>query len=179
MPPKRKARRRNTRNSKIEVIPATISVPLLKRRAIRRTVLASRPTTVEQAVRDRELVSKEFRRRYESGDRGAVRRLLDVNPEFVTEPWVRRALEEIEHHPVEVRRGRGRPPGEDPDTAVFAMRLVVLVDRIHSQTGKSRDQIFEELAKTRFRHLSADGLSKRYYTAIHDPRITPMLFEKG
>jgi hypothetical protein len=119
-------------------------------------------------------VSEEFRRRFDNGDRGAVLRLLKMNPEFVSVRWVRDALEELEKHPVEPRRGPGRPHGEAAGTFALGLHLVLLVDKIHKETGKPKDEIFEELRG--FGGLDAEGLSKRYYFTCRDPRVAAMLF---
>lgn len=132
--------------------------------------------TIESCLAHRIEISEARRLRYEAGDGSAPRRLLEINPEFLREPWIRRWLADPAALEASSRRGVGRPAGRAPRSEWNSMLLVAYVDALRVETGLSLNATFQKLGNEGRLQLSASRLRDLYYATRHANRGRSWLF---
>lgn len=168
-------------------VPATISIPLTPvcmpmtgfdtpLEKIRVEGMTSGPLTIAGCMKNRQDLSEEFRLRHDSGDRSAIARLVQINPEFVSEPWVRKAFMELGERAVLSHEGPGRPWGRSSATDVRRLLLTGLIDAMHETTGRSHQSIFQSLADQGRLRIGFSRIRDIYYEEKKAGRRSACLF---
>lgn len=179
----------DARGRLFEVIPASVALPMrpvideasLSERnlkALKAAKLQGPTTTIEEAQANTKRISDEFRQRFLAGDREAWRHLLDVNPEFIREPWVADALISAYRAGRLFERKRGRPRGPSHDTWFRGLIIVALVEALARKDRKSREAVLQDLSDGQVAglYLSYQRLKNVYYEMRSDPRLRSLLF---
>jgi len=180
---------KSSRERLFEVIPARVFLPMQlvldqsslsvrSAKELKVAKLQGPTTTIEEAESNTKRISEEFRLRFLSGDHDAWRRLLDVNPEFIREPWVIDALVHFYRAGRLLERRRGRPRGASPDTRSRGLIIVALVEALARKDGSSRENVLRSLADREIVGLclSYERLKHLYYEMRNDRRLQPLLF---
>lgn len=128
-------------------------------------------SSIQVAESNRSEIIEHHLRRFESGEIGAVYRLLDLNPEFAADERVRQALLAAEDH----RRRRGRPRGRSAHSRTLGLIIVLLVECRAAQDGVSKHKVMEQLTVEGFEGLDYDRIKQMYYQFRNDTRLTPYL----
>src|SRR5262249_35533825 len=117
------------------------------------------------------------RERYQRGRRDAVSDLLQINPEFINERWVKEALVQMFEQGWPKRRA-GRPAGHSDETRFIGLMIAAYVHYVHASSGGSREKVFNELAKRNFENLDYSSIRRLYYQTRNEPRLRPLFFER-
>lgn len=138
--------------------------------------LVAGPFTLAEASRRRFVLSEAYRTRFLAGDVKAVRELVDRDPEFMREPWVREAVIRLMEQGRFEARDRGRPKKRSSEVLGIGLALVAFVDQQIRETGRSRDAILRELARAGFASLGYEGIRALYRRTKNDDRLQPLVF---
>ncbi len=115
------------------------------------------------AMKNREKTSREYRKRYEQGDKAAVIELLEKDARFINERWVKEAW---------LRRGskRGNKWG---NTRIDRRVILGLVDSL-ADKGMSRERAFHSLSKRI--GITYERIKALYYESRKVSTYQPILF---
>lgn len=130
------------------------------------------PTSVDRAKREAEALLRQCQERVAAGRAGAILDLLDINPEFIQNAWVREAYVRLSEQGL-LRRRRGRPIGRDK---VCPMVVVGLVGHLIA-TGrvKNREQAFGRLEELGL--MTYVAAKDSFYRGWREPRFRPIYLE--
>jgi hypothetical protein len=130
----------------------------------------TRATSCERALNEGQALLKRARRRVEQGDRFALLELLDDNPAFIADAWVRETLGRLIEGGLSLRRP-GRP---NHRYRVNPLMVTGLVEHLIA-TGKARnpEQAFARLEALGV--LSADFAKECFYRARREKRFESVL----
>lgn len=137
--------------------------------------MASESTNLGACDTNRAEVSEVFLHRFLGGERLAIARLLDVSPGFISEPWVRWAIERDPTLIPAMQSGGGRPVGRSQGAIAMGLAIAARADELHARTGLSYERIFQELANGA-NGLGAERIKHIYYETKSDRRLRPFLF---
>lgn len=145
-------------------------------RHFRTTTWSCQPTNLQAASLQREMISLDFRERYQAGDEDAVEELLQISPSFAKDSWVREALAAQADEGTRRRRRSGRPRGRPEDSVTLGIRVVCIVEHLVAVHDWSPEKAIQELAKRHFEGLDYDAIKRHYYRSRRDSRLSPLLF---
>jgi len=104
--------------------------------------LSTVPTSVNQARHEADQLLQMCKARVEAGNPSAILELLDINPEFMANLWVRETYLRLSEEG-KLRRARGRPIGRDKVNPMVVIGLVGHL--IETKRAKNREQAFGKL----------------------------------
>jgi len=128
--------------------------------------------TAEGAEREAEEMLKVCRARVNCGERWALTELLDANPAFIADAWVRRTFGQFVEQGVPLRR-RGRVRGKYHFHPLVVVGLVEYL--LEKAAAKSIDQAFRRLEELRI--LAYDAAKELYYRTRREDRFKPILLK--
>src|SRR5215831_19811572 len=128
--------------------------------------------TAEEAEREAKEMLKVCRARVNRGERWALTELLDANPAFIADIWVRRTLGQFIEQGVPLRR-RGRVRGKYHFHPLVVVGLVEYL--LEKGVAKSIDQAFRRLEELRI--LAYDAAKELFYRTRREDRFKPILVE--
>ena len=126
--------------------------------------------TAEGAEREAEEMLKVCQTRVNRGERWALMELLDANPAFIADGWVRRTLGQLVEHRVPLRR-RGRVRGKYYFHPLIVLGLVEYL--LAKGEVKSIDRALHHLEDLRI--LSHGAAKELYYRTRREDRFKPIL----
>lgn len=128
--------------------------------------------TAEGAEREAEEMLKVCQARVNRGERWALMELLDANPAFIADGWVRRTFGHFIEQGVPLRR-RGRVRGKYHFHPLVVVGLVEYL--LEKGAAKSIDQAFRRLEELRI--LAYDAAKELYYRTRREDRFKPILLK--
>jgi hypothetical protein len=130
------------------------------------------PTSGDRAKREAEALLRQCQERVAAGRAGAILDLLDINPAFIQNAWVRETYVRLSEQGL-LRRRRGRPIGRDK---VCPMVVVGLVGHLIA-TGrvKNREQALGRLEELGL--MTYVAAKDSFYRAWREPRFRPIYLE--
>jgi len=128
--------------------------------------------TTERATREAQEMIQACRARVERGESWAVTELLDANPAFIADPWVRHTLGEMVEQRRPLRR-RGRIRGKYQFHPLVVVGLVEYF--LEHGAVKSIEQVFHRLEELKI--LAYDAAKELYYRTRREDRFRPILME--
>jgi hypothetical protein len=130
------------------------------------------PTCLREAQQEGEELLRRCRERVRRGERAAIWELLEINPAFIANAWVREQTTRFLEGGLSTGR-RGRRPGT---FKVHPLVIVGLVQQlIESGRARNPERAFVELDE--FGLVSYDSAKDAYYRALRDSRYRPVLVE--
>jgi hypothetical protein len=132
--------------------------------------LATLPASVDDAKRRADYLRGECRRYLAEGDVPGFVKLLDQNPHFIEDPWVRERLVELAKQKRLTRR-RGRPAGRYETHPLVVVGCVEQL--IASDAAKNREQAFGFLEQCGA--ISYEAAKDLFYRALRDERFRAVL----
>jgi len=126
--------------------------------------------TAERAEREAEEMLKICRARLSRGERWALTELLDANPAFIADGWVRRTFGQFIEQGVPLRR-RGRVRGKYHFHPLVVVGLVEYL--LEKGVVKSIDRAFRHLEELRV--LAYDAAKELFYRTRQEDRFKPIL----
>lgn len=130
------------------------------------------PCTTEGARREAAEMLEACKARVQHNESWALTELLDANPAFIADGWVRRTLGQFIEQRVPLRR-RGRIRGK---YQFHPLIVVGLVEYLLNKGGAgSIDQAFHRLEELRI--LAYDAAKELYYRTRQEDRFRPIVLE--
>ena len=106
------------------------------------TGISTQATSADRAKREADALIRQCQERVAAGHVAAILELLDINPEFIRDAWVRETYLRLSEEG-RLRRRRGRPIGRDQ---VCPLVIVGLVGHlVETKRVKNREQAFGRL----------------------------------
>ncbi|MEX2223217.1 MAG: hypothetical protein WEG40_15600 [Candidatus Rokuibacteriota bacterium] len=130
------------------------------------------PCTTEGATREAAEMLEACKARVAGGDRWALTELLDANPAFIADSWVRYTLGRFIEQGVPLRR-RGRIRGKYHFHPLIVVGLVEYL--LKKGVVPSVDQAFHRLEELRI--LAYDAAKELYYRTRREDRFRPIVLE--
>ena len=130
------------------------------------------PCTAEGAKREAEEMLEACQARVNRGESWALTELLDANPAFIADGWVRRTLGQLIEQGASLRR-RGRIRGKYQFHPLIVVALVEYL--LEKGATKSIDQAFRHLEDLRI--LAYDAAKELYYRTRQEDRFKPIVLE--
>jgi len=128
--------------------------------------------TTERATSEAQKMIEACKARVERGESWAVTELLDANPAFMADPWVRHTLGEMVEQRRPLRR-RGRVTGKYQFHPLVVVGLVEYF--LENEGVGSIDRAFHRLEGLKI--LAYDAAKELYYRTRQEDRFRPILME--
>ena len=130
------------------------------------------PCSAEGAKREAVEMLEACEARVNGGESWALTELLDANPAFIADGWVRQTLGQFIEQGVPLRR-RGRIRGKHQFHPLVVVALVEYL--LEKGAAKSVDQAFHHLEDLRI--LAYDAAKELYYRTRREDRFKPIVLE--
>ena len=130
------------------------------------------PCTTEGATREAAEMLAACKARVARGEGWALTELLDANPAFIADDWVRHTLGQFIQQGMPLRR-RGRIRGKYQFHPLIVVGLVEYL--LKTGVAGSIDQAFHRLEELRI--LAYDAAKELYYRTLREDRFKPIVLE--
>jgi hypothetical protein len=130
------------------------------------------PCTTEGATREAAEMLEACKARVNRGESWALTELLDANPAFIADGWVRHTLGQFIEQGIPLRR-RGRIRGKYQFHPLIVVGLVEYL--LNKGVAGSIDQAFHRLEELRI--LAYDAAKELYYRTRREDRFRPIVLE--
>jgi len=136
------------------------------------TGLRTLPCTAEGAAREAAQMLEACKARVNRGESRVLIELLDANPAFIADGWVRETLGQFIERGIPLRR-RGRVRGKYHFHPLIVVGLVEYL--LETGAVKSIDTAFHRLEELKI--LAYDGAKELFYRTRREDRFRPILLE--
>ena len=134
--------------------------------------VSTSPTSADRAKRVAAVLLRQCQERVATGRTAAILELLDINPEFIKNAWVRDTYIRLGDEG-RLRRAPGRPMGRDKVNPMVVVGLVGhLIEKQRAENPEQAFGVLEELGL-----MTYAAAKDSFYRGRREPRFRPIYLE--